>query len=421
MFDFISEDHPVMAVCEISALKRIGLDTLRHAISALTNGLTDSLRPEIIVQKSPLLKLSTFAPLIEHWKSTNTSGVGTESRKKPMPPQPTAEAIVIESWVSAADGKAILAIVQRGALAVGESFVVDRFIGRIRSIQLSDMRYVDKNPQIASRGARDVKYALPGMPVLVSVTLDAHFKVDADTGLPPSGSPLFQFTKDDAEEIYGYRNLMMGYKTKEISGQLFVPTSVSAPEENVPTELPEHNLSLEDDRTNIYSVSNPQVSPLSSPEVAELLRQSRRDIPSTGRVMCAVIRADNSGMLDAIVSAARVITLKYGVYLRVLRSGVGEVSPTDLWIAQVAIEENGEDKVHFLSLNTTVGAPARQWLDKHKHRPFAKSIDFRTFNVFLDLISSLKEEMKLKFPDIVDPPLEENPTKTKRIKRKRTK
>lgn len=64
------------------------------------------------------------------------------SKPPPKPPVPTAEATIIESNVVEGEGKTLLLILHRGILRVGESFVTDRFMGKIRSIQVSDMRYI---------------------------------------------------------------------------------------------------------------------------------------------------------------------------------------------------------------------------------------------------------------------------------------
>lgn len=355
MYDYISEDHPVMAVCEISALTHANLDVMTAAISEICSGMSDAMRPQLRPKSEP----------------------GARSQE----PVPTATASVIESWVSSTEGKSLLVIVRTGILKVGGAFVSDRYLGRIRTLQVCDSRFTVKNPPTVAGS----ELALPGLPVVVGVSLDTTAVASEEIKLPGPGSVLFQLPKQAAEDVHAFRNLLIEYKSREAQGTLFV---TSAEQVEPDHDMPQETLA------GVDSASNPQVSPLSTPEVSKLLTMASRDEFSTERTIPVIFRAGNVGMLEAIASAAQVVAMRYGVRLNILRSGVGEISPTDLMVARVAIE-NKEPTVHIFCLNSKVGATAKSWLSKNKD--VSSRINIEKHTVFLDVLQRVRDEIKAKF------------------------
>jgi hypothetical protein len=88
--------------------------------------------------------------------------------------------------------------------------------------------------------------------------------------------------------------------------------------------------------------------------------------------------------------------------LKVLHNGVGDVTATDLSMAQIESEENKERRIHFYCFNVGIGGPAKQWLKKNAGLKCVSAFCFKEHNVFLDILADIRNEMVLKYPKLLE-------------------
>jgi small GTP-binding protein len=381
VFAEVDDIHPVMAIVEISATEHTNMDILKGVIKVLHQSMEDNLHVN--------------------------------------PKANPAEATVIESYSTPGIGRVLLLITHLGTLRVGSHFVTNNCSGIIKSLRLADSRYLASDDSIAmpqTNNALDMlnhrlslktgnrsknqkqkfeaerrsvsKEILEGsvgetielesigagLPVLVS-----GVKQDA---FVPSGAAFFQFdSKERADEVMDFRQTLLEYRTREQNGTLY--------------RADKHGLLLRSKKR----VDNDEEAEVDENDVGELDQEgesyeSDDQAEELKKNLGLILKADNQGRLDAMMVSARETADAMGFELKLLAKGLGDLTSHELSIAQVEHEENGVPRIPIYLFNVGLDSNATQWMTKHSQA--AASLHPKQFDVFLDILSDLKQEIRLK-------------------------
>lgn len=334
LFREVDEKYPIVAVVEISALTGENMDILRATIKELHQSMTDYLHCNLDVP---------------------------------------AEATVIESISSKSMGKILLLMTHIGTLKKGSTFVVEQYMGTIKSMKIADMRYIsssslDSKKMITSPLNQapvytpEVESVGPGLPVLVTGLQSEKF--------PIPGSTFFQLPRERAIEVSQYRSLFMEYKIREITDTLYKPERVKKEEKGEEEEDEEE-----------------EIEEIDEEEEKKLREEDMK------RSIFAIIKADNQGRLDTILRVANESTKKMGYDLKILSQGVGDVNPNDLFVAKIILEENEIDNIYLFCFQVGLDANAKNWM---RSNTLAKNIVLKSYKIFTDMVDDIKEIIETK-------------------------
>lgn len=344
----VDERYPIVAVVEISALKGHNMNILRDTIEQLHISMSDFLHCSLDVP---------------------------------------AEATVIESISSQEMGKQLLLITHLGTLNKGDHFVVDQYIGTIRSLQIADMRHLSLDKTAKKRTSTlhqtpifspTVDSVGPGMPVLVSGLQAPKF--------PVPGASLFQLSREEAHRVAEYRSLLMEYKIKEIMGLLYK----SPPEEVAEEEMEEGDQGPDE---------------FVGGEVEDVEEDIEEEVK---RNISVIIKADNQGRLDAILKAATDTAKSMDFELKIVSQGVGSLNPNDLFMAKLELEENKVARIPVFCFQVGVDSKGKDWM---RSNVLSKKLFVLQHNVFTEMLEDVKEEIKMKMLRIEDRTKKENVNK----------
>jgi translation initiation factor IF-2 len=267
-----------------------------------------------------------------------------------------AECTVIESGNQTGIGRTLFSVVHWGFLESGQWFVTDRFIGKIKSL------YNDRGEKI--------KKCLPGHPVqIVGIDTEQH---------PPSGSGLFVLPQEEAEILQQHRENLVAFKVKEMRGTIYKPVH----RDNENQENDDEGYDYE------YEYENEE-----GEKPFEGIVESEN---ATKNGLAVVLKADNIGRLETLLGLCDTIASEGNLDVRIIHSGVGDVTPRDLFHAQVEIEEMKEKSVPIYCFGKiNLDASAKRWLEKHKHvEQINEGISIHQFGVIYDLIDEMKKAVE---------------------------
>lgn len=353
ILDPIDDQHPVVAIVEISATQRTNMDALKRVLKVLHSSMEDNLHVD--------------------------------------PNTDPAEATVIESYSTPGLGRVLLLISHLGTLSVGSPFVTNNCSGIIKSLRLADSRYLSSSAQEEPSNRRpsnraalaerklstskeilegsvgntvDLQTVGAGLPVLISGLKQDHFV--------PAGAAFFQFaSKARVDEVMDFRETLMEYRMREQNGSLLLPTRQRKAEDG-------------DDDLDEETDARPY-NPF----------EDNDDLPDERKNnLSVVMKADNQGRLDAMLMSAKEVVASLGFELKLLVQGIGDVTTHDLSIAQVEFEENHVPRIPFFLFNTGFDANAEQWLKRHSNS--ASAFQINSHDVFLNILKDLKQEIRLK-------------------------
>lgn len=310
-------------------------------------------------------------------------------------------------------------LVHTGKLLPDQWFITDRHVGRVRSL-------LDET-------GRPLPCALPGDPVSV-----AGLKGD---DLPPSGSGsprfhllsrlipsgFFTLTKEEAERLQELRQLLVEFKFKEMHGILYLPEETAAQEAAQGTikEEDEEELEVEerrDEGSEVKGEEGKEVPALPAQKEVRIGKgvklvyvprhqKWKRVIEETTEEpsLPIVIKADNVGRLETLMGLLQTLAeeedlavplpffhspLPYPSQVDVIVSGVGPVTSSDLFHAQVEVEENEHPFVPILCFGGVGLDPqAKDWLAK-QDGALQERLPVRQHTVIYELIRDLRTALE---------------------------
>jgi translation initiation factor IF-2 len=260
------------------------------------------------------------------------------------------EATVVEVWSEdGSRGRVLKVIVHCGVLEVGQHFVVGYQAGRVRAIFDGDRKQVER--------------AMPGDPVEV---------VGLYRGtLPSPGDDLFVVSREKAEQVVEFRNLVTDFQGTEgkydqaLINSIYRESGVQQDEHDGHDE--EEDEEEEDEEAEKTDEED---------EKAAVLYEGEEEEP----VVNVVLKADNLGSLYTLVDACNELSKQGGPKINVVRAGVGNVSSTD-----VAYATSAECAIYTFNVGLTHDIKLRK--DKLKIR-------IKHFDVFYHLLDDLKKEQE---------------------------
>ncbi|ELR13666.1 elongation factor Tu GTP binding domain containing protein [Acanthamoeba castellanii str. Neff] len=259
------------------------------------------------------------------------------------------EATVVEVWSEdGSRGRVLKVIVHCGVLEVGQHFVVGYQAGRVRAIFDEDRKQVER--------------AMPGDPVEI---------VGLYRGtLPSPGDDLFVVSRDKAEQVVEFRNLVTDFQGTE--GKYDQALINSIHRESA------HSAEDTDEQTN-----EGEEEEEGDDEEEEEDEDEKATVPYEEEeepVVNVVLKADNLGSLYTLVDACNELSSQGGPKVNIVRAGVGNVSATD-----VAYATSAECAIYTFNVGLTHDIKLRKVNNKLKIR-------IKHFDVFYHLLDDLKKE-----------------------------
>lgn len=305
-----------------------------------------------------------------------------------------AECTVIEADQAPGLGRTLRVLVHWGHLRPDLWFLTERHLGRVRAL-LDDQH--QSRPQ-----------ALPGYPISV-----AGLKGDQ---LPPPGAGLFAMSREEAERLQELRQLMVEFKFKEMHGLLYLPEEAGKEEAEEEEEVGREDGAVEGGSAPPQEVRiSKHVKLVYVPRRKKWRRVYEEQAPS----LPLVLKADQQGRLETLLTLLEDLAAEEGgegppMVVEVIASGVGPVTQTDLFHAQVEVEENGHPFVPIFCFGAVGLDPAAQtWLAA---RPALQPhLPVRTHAVIYDLV----REVRFALEEAARRRNEPQEMKVKRVPRKR--
>ena len=256
------------------------------------------------------------------------------------------EATVVEVWSEdGSRGRVLKVIVHCGVLEVGQHFVVGYQAGRVRAIYDEDRNQVER--------------AMPGDPVEIVGLFRGT--------LPSPGDDLFVVTRDKAEQVVEFRNLVTDFQGTE--GKYDQALLSSIHRESA------HSAEDTDDQTNEGEEEEGDDQEEEEEDEKEAVPYEEEE-----PVVNVVLKADNLGSLYTLVDACNELSSQGGPKVNIVRAGVGNVSATD-----VAYATSAECAIYTFNVGLTHDIKLRKVNNKLKIR-------IKHFDVFYHLLDDLKKE-----------------------------
>lgn len=245
------------------------------------------------------------------------------------------EATIVEVWTEdGSRGRVLKVIVHCGILEVGQHFVVGYQTGRVRAIFDDNRNMIEK--------------AMPGDPVEI---------VGLNRGLLPSpGDDLFVVSREKAEQVVEFRNLITEFDGSEGKYDQALINSIN----REAGELESAEEEEEEDEN-------------AQEEQAEEAEEEAEEEPMVN----IVLKTDNIGSLQTLLDACDELSRR-GTKINIVQAGVGSVSATD-----VAFAQSAECPIYTFNVGVTHDIKKRQ--EKLKIR-------IKQFNVFYHLLDALTQE-----------------------------
>jgi len=250
------------------------------------------------------------------------------------------EATVVEAWCeNGARGRVLKLIPHCGVLRVGQHFVVGYQAGRVRAI-FNENRKVDE--------------ALPGEPVEI-VGLYGNM-------LPAPGDDLFAVSREKAEEVVQFRELVTEFQSTQGKYDRALIDSIHR------EPSPQRNHEEEDEEEDEGEESK-------NADEATIEQQDQ----DQEKEIHLVLKADNIGSLHTLIDAFNELT-EQGHKINVIRAGVGNVNATD-----VAFAIDGQCPIYTFNVDLSHDVKA-------KRTNFL--VPIKSYNVFYHLLDDIKNEGK---------------------------
>lgn len=221
------------------------------------------------------------------------------------------------------------------------------------------------------------------------VTTRINSLVSADEYmLPPPGVGVFQRPRAQLEHVLEHRLLELSYHRRVQAGL--------AP-------APQHRLDAAAVNAAVSaSAQSPSTLVAASTKKKKALKSKKRAASMPPRLVSVIIKCDTFNRLEALTRACSELTVLHNIRVRVLRGSIGDVTPTDMFHAQVAIEASQEEgkaisTFPLYCFNVEVNPSVKGWLAKNPQ--MKEKIVIKRFNVFSDIVEDIKQSTGLMRSD----------------------
>lgn len=294
---------------------------------------------------------------------------------------------------SAHHGQNLHILAHWGQFNLNQHVLAGFYLGKIKQIYVCDNHSIDSAsmPPLNSSAQlnhfsalqfRTVDRVEPGRAAWL-VTTRITSLVSADEYLlPPPGVGVFQRPKLELERVLEHRLLELTYHRRVQSGLApapqhltdMRPTSASQPM----TPVKERATA----RADVKKSSN---------------KKSKKRSIAPPRQVAVILKCDTFNRLEALTRACNELKTSHNIQVQVLRSSIGDVNPTDMFHAQVAIEASEEEGKEIKSFplycfNVDVNPSVKGWLVKNPK--MKEKIILKRFDVFSDIVEDIKQKIE---------------------------
>ncbi len=316
-----------------------------------------------------------------------------------------SEGTLLESMNSAQHGQNLHVLAHWGQFNLHQHVLAGFYLGKIKQIYVCDnhvrhssasMPPLDSSAHVNHFQAlqfRAVERVEPGRAAwLVTTRLNSLVSAD-EYLLPPPGVGVFQRPKAVLEQVLEQRLLELTYHQRVQAGLAPAPQHRPA--------------GTSQSVTGVTGVSAATVKASAARSAAKKsTKKSKKSATTTSvpapRRVSVILKCDTFNRLEALSHACRELQALHNIQVRVLRASIGDVTPTDMFHAQVAIEASQEEGKELNSFplycfNVDVNPSVKGWLAKNPK--MKQKIVIKRFDVFSDIVEDIKQSTELMQSD----------------------